>query len=211
MFLLLAAELLLSSDVVRAENKVLTSSKLTAPRPSIAAAAIGNKISGDKVLVVYFSRSGNTKLLAREISRYYQSALLPIKAEDYPVGIAGLFNAVVDSQDKFARIKPQKVDLSGYDIVFIGAPIWFGSPAPPAWQFVANNKLSDKGVVLFSTFNSGFKQQFIDDYKAAVELRGGRYIDHLYIRRGRLLGQLNADDFLLKARDELDCLVLNAL
>ena len=210
-FLLLALSLLLVlSAVVRAENKVLTVNKLRGEGPSGGeTAAMEKKISGDKVLVVYFSRSGHSQLLAQEVSRYYQAALLEIKAEDYPMGFTGLFNAVLDSQDTVARIKPQQVDLADYQVIFIGAPIWFGSPAPPVWQFVENNQFVDKDVVLFSTFNSSFKQQAIDDYQAAVEAKGARFIRHLYIRRGRMLAQLSEDDFLSQARDELDRLALD--
>ena len=161
-----------------------------------------------KVMVVYFSRSGNTQLMATEIADYYRANLLPIEAEDYPVGVRGLFNAVLDSQNKQAFISPDKVDLSVYDTVFIGAPIWRDSPAPPVWQFIANNNLANKDIVLFSTFNSGFKQKYIDEFQALVEARGGHFISHLYIRRGRMMAQISGEELLQKTRQELDKLVL---
>ena len=156
-----------------------------------------------KVLVVYFSRSGNTELLAKEIARYYQASLLPLKADAYPMGAGGLFNAVIDSQEKQAVISPEVVDLSAYDTLFIGAPIWGYSPAPPVWQFIENNTLANKKVVLFSTFNSGFKQKYIDEFQTGVEAKGGSFISHFYIRRGRMLVQMSDEDLLSKAREKL--------
>ena len=175
--------------------------------PALSSATVNLEVetpSDSKVLVVYFSRSGNTKLLAQEIARYYQAALLPLKAGAYPMGAQGLFNAVLDSQEKRAVISPEKVDLSAYDTLFIGAPIWRYSPAPPVWQFIESNNLAHKNVVLFSTFNSGFKQQYIDEFKARVEAQGGHFISHLYIRRGRMLVQVSSEGLLSRAREKLE-------
>jgi len=178
---------------------------------ALSSAAVNLEIetpSDSKVLVVYFSRSGNTELLAQEIARYYQAPLLPLKADDYFMGARGLFNAVVDSQGKRAVIVPEVVDLSAYDTLFIGAPIWRYSPAPPVWQFVESNNLAHKKVVLFSTFNSGFKQQYIDEFQASVEAQSGNFINHLYIRRGRMLVQMSSEDLLARAREKLQQLEL---
>ena len=161
-----------------------------------------------KILVVYFSRSGNTKLLAQEVANYYQASLLALEAKEYPVGVRGLYNSVVDSQQKQALISPEKIELSAYDTLFIGAPIWRYSPAPPAWQFIENNNLTNKKVVLFSTFNSGFKQKYIDEFKTQVTAKGGRFISHLYIKRGRMLVQISDEELLAKAREKLEEMAL---
>ena len=124
------------------------------------------------------------------------------------MGAQGLFNAVLDAQEKKAVISPEKIDLSAYDTLFIGAPIWRYSPAPPVWQFIENNQLMNKKVVLFSTFNSGFKQQYIDEFQASVEAQGGDFINHLYIRRGRMLVQMSDEDLLARAREKLQQLEL---
>lgn len=161
-----------------------------------------------KILVVYFSRSGNTKLLAQEVANYYQASLLALEAKEYPMGVRGLYNSVVDSQQKKALISPDKIDLSDYDTLFIGAPIWRYSPAPPAWQFIESNNFTNKRVVLFSTFNSGFKQEYIDEFKARVAAKGGNFISHLYINRGRMLVQISDEELLAKAREKLEEIAL---
>ena len=179
--------------------------------PTLSLAAVNLEAdarSEGKVLVVYFSRSGNTELLAQEIAGYYQAPLLPLKAVAYPLGAQGLFNAVLDAQEKNAVISPEAVDLSAYDTLFIGAPIWRYSPAPPVWQFIESNNLTHKNVVLFSTFNSGFKQEYIDEFEVSVEARGGKFINHLYIRRGRMLVQMSDEDLLARAREKLQQLEL---
>ena len=176
-----------------------------------SASSIGievNTKSTRRILVVYFSRSGNTELLAKEIADYYQASLLALEAKEYPMGLRGLFHAVADSQETKALISPEKVELSAYETLFIGAPIWGYSPAPPVWQFIENNKLSNKNVVLFSTFNSGFKQKYIDEFQDRIEAQGGRFISHLYIKRGRILVQISREALLDRAREKLDKLEL---
>lgn len=71
---------------------VLMTSKLTPSASSIGIEADAKPAR--KTLVVYFSRSGNTELLAQEIADYYQASLLALKAKEYPMGLRGLLHAV---------------------------------------------------------------------------------------------------------------------
>ena len=159
-----------------------------------------------KVLVVYFSRSGNTELMAREIAKHFQASLVHLEAYDYRIGFRGWINALKDSQTQHAVITPEKVDLSQYDLIFIGSPIWLYSPAPPVWQFVENNELADKKVILFNTFNSQFKQKYIDAFKEKVEANNGQFVKHLYVKRGRMTRQISLENMLRQVRKQLDSL-----
>ena len=96
-----------------------------------------------KILVAYFSRSGNTELMAMEIAKHYNANLVHLEAEDYRIGFPGLLNALKDLQSHHAVITPEKVDLSRYETIFIGSPIWWSSPEPPVWQFVESNDFTD--------------------------------------------------------------------
>ena len=156
-----------------------------------------------KILVAYFSRSGNTELMAMEIAKHYNANLVHLEAEDYRIGFRGLLNALKDSQSHHAVITPEKVDLSPYETIFIGSPIWWYSPAPPVWQFVESNDFTDKGVVLFNTFNSRFKQKYIDLFKEKVKEKHGRFLKHIYIKRERMPGQIGPQELLEKVRFEL--------
>jgi hypothetical protein len=64
--------------------------------------------SDSKVLVVYFSRSGSTELMAMEIAKRYQASLVQLQAEDYRIGFIGWLNALKDSQTQRATITPQR-------------------------------------------------------------------------------------------------------
>jgi flavodoxin len=161
-----------------------------------------------KILVVYFSRSENTERMATEIAKYYQGSLVELEAEDYRPGFLGLINAIKDSRSDRAAITPETLDLSSYQTIFIGAPIWWYSPAPPVWQFIESNDFSDKNVLLFTTFNSSFKQKYIDEFQNQIEEKGGQFIKHIYVKRGRMTQQINSETLLKKTREELDKLQL---
>jgi len=73
-----------------------------------------------KVLVVYFSRSNNTELMAMEIAKHYDANLIRLYADKYRIGFFGWLNALSDAQKKHAAITPEKIDLSPYETIFIG-------------------------------------------------------------------------------------------
>jgi len=160
--------------------------------------------SDSRVLVVYFSRSGNTELMAMEIAKHYDAHLTLLEAEDYRIGLRGWINALKDSQTRRAVITPERVDLSQYDTIFIGSPIWWYSPAPPVWQFVESNEFSGKEVILFNTFNSRFKQEYIDDFKTTIEDRDAHFINHIYVKRGRMTNQMSTESMLQEVRKQLN-------
>ena len=156
-----------------------------------------------RVLVVYFSRSNNTELMAMEIAKHYNAQLVRLNADKYRIGFYGWLSALRDAQTKHAEITPEKIDLSSYETIFIGSPIWWYSPAPPAWQFINNNDFSNKNIILFNTFNSRFKQEYIDEFKTKIEEKGGIFIKHIYVKRERMNQQISTESLLKKVGQQL--------
>jgi len=156
-----------------------------------------------KVLVVYFSRSNNTELMAMEIAKHYDANLIRIYADKYRIGFRGWINALNDAQTKHAAITPERMDTSQYETIFIGSPIWWYSPAPPAWQFINNNDIAGKNIVLFNTFNSKFKQEYIEDFKTSTEEKGGMFVKHIYVKRERMGQQISTESLLEKVRQQI--------
>ncbi len=159
-----------------------------------------------RILVLYFSRSGNTELMAMKIAEHYSARLVHLEADDYRIGFRGWLNSLRDAQTKHAIITPEKIDLSQYDTIFIGSPIWWYSPAPPIWQFIGNNDFSGKNVILFNTFNSQFKQNYIDEFRDSVEAKKGNFLKHLYVKRGRMSRQISTETMLQIVQKQLESL-----
>ena len=157
------------------------------------------------VLVVYYSRSGNTEAMAREIARKFEADIVRIKSEKYSLDYEGWRHANRDADEKvLAKIEPETVDMDKYRLVFLGAPIWWFRPAPPLWTFADKSDFSGKNVVLFNTFNSRFKSEEIDDFGQKIKEKGGRFIDHIYIRRGRIYHQMSGEQLIEESREIVD-------
>lgn len=157
------------------------------------------------VLVIYHSRTGNTETMAMEIARRFQSDLINIKAEAYSNGFSGLWNAIRDAWNELpAVINPEIVDMSKYRLIFLGSPTWWYRPTPPLWTFVEKNNFHGKAVVLFTTFNSSFKVEKIHEFQKWIEKMGGRFIAHIYVRRGRVINQISRDELINEVKKLLD-------
>lgn len=166
--------------------------------------SIDNKTSA-KALVVVYSYTGNTRAVADEIIKRFNAEILIIKAKEYD-GLTGSINANIDAwnEARTTDIKPETVDISQYNLIFLGSPIWWYRPAVPLWTFVEKNNFKDKTIVLFNTFNSRFKSEYIDGFINLVKKKGGHFLDHIYVRRGRWHSQLSREELLEKFNKILD-------
>lgn len=162
-----------------------------------------------KTLVAYFSRSKNTEVAAKAIAIKTNAQLLPIEAKAYEIGPTGWINANKDARKQSAEIQYSKLDLSKVDTLFIGSPIWWYSPAPPIWEFIKSQSLKDVKVVLFNTYNSKFEQQYIDAFAEIVKEKGGTFIGHIAVKRGRMGDQITLQSMIKKIHSKFDSLLLN--
>ncbi|MBY3416330.1 flavodoxin [Rhizobium laguerreae] len=106
------------------------------------------------VLVAYYSRTGNTRVLADQIRRGRSGSLFEIKLatpypEDYFTTVA---QAAAETKSGFLpRLLQVVADIQSYDTIFLGFPIW-GMTAPPVIRaFLAAHDFSGKKVVPFIT------------------------------------------------------------
>ena len=109
-------------------------------------------------LVVYFSFDGNTKLIAEKIGETLNAAVVELKtSKKYPTeGIGKYFwgGKSVVFGDK-PMLTNKSIDLSGYDTIIIGTPIWAGSFAPPIRSFVNDYKIVNKKIAIFASHGGG--------------------------------------------------------
>ena len=121
---------------------------------AFAVSGAGAQQPSGKVLVAYFSHSGNTREVARQISEATGGDLFEIvPATPYPTE----YRAVVDQGKKEieAGVRPALKnpvgDLSQYDVIFVGSPCWWATIAPPVATFLTSCDLAGKTVVPFAT------------------------------------------------------------
>lgn len=135
-----------------------------------AFAAQKSQVPGGKSVVVYYSLSGNTKLVAETLGEMIGAEILEIQTvRPYPSD----FHAVVEQAREERRtdflppIQALEADLSNYDTVFLGFPIWGNTIPQPMATFLSQNKLAGKTVVPFCThdgYGVGRSYRVVADY-----------------------------------------------
>jgi len=119
-----------------------------------------------KILIAYFSLSGNTEWLAKEIGNQIETVdCHQIELADpnpakgnwavFWYGFKTIFNQSMN-------IKSDNLDLSEYDLVLIGMPIWTDNVPPPIRAFLNkhHSELSMVSVGIFATYGGDYKKFF---------------------------------------------------
>ena len=155
------------------------------------------------VAVVYYSRSGHSEAVAREVARSFNAPTARIDA-DYPRDFSGQGKALSHAKaEALPPIRVDPIDITPARRVFLVAPTWLFRPATPLWAYVEQADLTGKEVVLITTGNSRFEQAKIDAFAKRVEGHGGRLIRHIFLRRGRILWQESREELIESVRTEL--------
>jgi len=159
-----------------------------------------------RTLVVVYSRTGNTLGAAKAGARFFDADLLPIAAPQYARTLKGqlLASKHADQEETTTPIQHDPVDLSQYDLIFLCSPTWWFRPAPPLWSFVETHDFSGKPVFLLMTGNSRLKEEFIGKFGTLVEEKNGKFLDTLFIRRGRIYWQKTPEEVNKEVRDALE-------
>lgn len=111
-----------------------------------------------KVLVACFSRTGRTMALAQSILAKTGGDFLEIRsAEAYPERYRAAVNQVREDLDRgyLPPLASEVTDLSDYDVIFLGTPVWWGGLSLPVKSFLAAADLSGKTVIPFCTHGGG--------------------------------------------------------
>ena len=178
---------------------------LAATIVALSAASCGTKHEAQKVLVLYYSQTSNTKVVAEEIANRMSADIEAIEAvEPYDGDFQATIQRCMQERelDVLPAIQPMKADLSQYDVVFIGYPVWFGTYAPPIATFLGNVDLSGKKIVPFCTFGSGGLESSIADIKAKQP--NAEVMPGYGVRAARLNAVPDEIDQFLKANGFLD-------
>lgn len=149
--LLIAISACLVFTVVHAQKN------LPAGEPKITKTSEANAkpiSEGKKILVVYFSRSGNTREIANQIHRIVGGDIVELQTVNpYPADYEEVKKQAKQEQGSGFRPKLKTAinNIGSYDLVFIGSPIWWSRLPPPVVTFLSEYDLSGKTIVPFCT------------------------------------------------------------
>jgi len=119
---------------------------------------LNSTLDPDKILIVYLSRTNNTKAIAEIIHKNVGGTLVALELEKpYPENYKATVQQVVD-ENASGYLPPLKTKIDSiekFDIVFVGFPTWDMQMPPPMKSFLHQYDLSEKTVIPFNT-NAGY-------------------------------------------------------
>ena len=150
-------------------------------------------------LVIFYTRSGNTGLVAHTIKREIKAHVKEII--DYTTQrtvLDYMFTSLIDS----SSINPRKIDIDYYGTIFIGTPIWLGSVTPAINKIIDNTDFKNKNVILFNTMKIGGSHNAMEKMAKLVHKQNGNVIGAFSIRTN--CSDLEIMSRTRKALNELD-------
>ena len=117
-----------------------------------------------RCLVVYYSRTGNTRTLAGELVAALHADVDQLDDRRDRCGILGYLRCAREALAKRTiELLPPAYDPSSYDVVVLGTPVWAGNISSPLRTYVAAHKSQLKEVAFFCTQGgSGAEKVFRD-------------------------------------------------
>ncbi|MBO6256898.1 flavodoxin [bacterium] len=114
-------------------------------------------MSENKILIAYYSYSGNTKLVAEKIKNITGGEIFEIKTiKEYPRNYTDVVNLA--KQEKEQDLRPElanKIDISNFDIIYLGTPVWWYTFATPIKTFLTEYDFTGKTIIPFCTHGGG--------------------------------------------------------
>jgi flavodoxin len=154
-----------------------------------------------KTLIIYYSRTGKTKLIGDTLNKHINADLLELHDPEDRSGTWGYVKSATEAfRHKHSPIEPEQPDISPYSHIIIASPVWSWNLCTPVHTLFEKNRFDGKKLVLITTANihimkyepygddASFIKRFLRDYlrekrEAAVSEvvnAGGKFIGHYH-------------------------------
>ena len=132
--------------------------------------------------VVYFSATGTTKTIAEKIANESNSDIIEIipkeKYSSSDLNYNSDCRANREQNDSKARPEiKNKIDISKYDTIYLGYPIWWGTNPKIILTFLDTYDLTGKTIIPFCTSGSSGIEKSVEElreYKTALNIKDGK-------------------------------------
>ena len=141
-----------------------------------------------KPLVVYYSLTGKTKLVAQVIAEALNATLVEIQ-ETKPrklgplVYLIGGFAATIN---RGSKINPIDVDLKQHERIFIGSPVWNSRPAPAINSFIYQTNFEGRSIIPFFTMGGDNSEKALANITTKIERSQGKVAGSFEIKSYRV-------------------------
>lgn len=120
-----------------------------------------------KVLVVYYSRTGNTRKVAQAIASRLKAELEELVDLKKRQGFLGYIGAGIDAlTHREVPIGPVQKDPGQFDLVVVGTPIWAANPSAAVRTYLSQYGRRIKRIAFFLTMGGQGETKVFDDMQA---------------------------------------------
>ena len=160
----------------------------------------GAASGAQKILIVYFSRSGNTRGIARQIQQKISGGLNSVELVEIEcvTPYSSDYNTCLDEalRDQRANARPalktRISNMAQYDVIMLGYPIWWASIPAPIASFLEAYDFSGKTIIPFcSSGGSRFGQSLTAIAKLAPRAKLGEGLSVQYSGGASLAGDIS--------------------
>jgi len=121
-----------------------------------------------KAAIIYYSLEGNTELVANMISEKTGAELIKLEPKE-EIPKEGFKKFIWGGKSVMFKEKPEllngQVDLTEYDTLIFGTPIWAGGFTPPMLTFLTNSTIKNKRIFLFACNKGGSSEKCFTNFK----------------------------------------------
>jgi flavodoxin len=145
-------------------------------------AAHAQESTTGKILILYYSRTGNTRMTCEALQKALNAQLIEIKdltdRSGSWGGLTGMLNTLFNME---TGIEPEHPELSSCSNIILASPLWAGKLAPAIRTLIARNKFENKKVIIFTTGNAILDEANQEKNKALVIASGGQVVGYVQV------------------------------
>lgn len=125
-----------------------------------------------KSIVVYYSLEGNCKLIGNTVAETLHSPIIELKLRK-PVPAKSPMKFIVGGRSAIKKTSPELSnsipDLSDYELIVVGSPVWAGTFAPALRTFASKARIENKKIAFFACSGGGSTQKCISEMQFLFE------------------------------------------
>jgi flavodoxin len=136
-----------------------------------------------KTLILYYSESGKTEIVAKTLSSQLSGDLIRIRDLKRRKGLKSRLTSSIDAfRESKTQILPSEVNLQDHDLIYVGTPVWASKPVPAIITAIDKFDFRGKEIILFATMRNTGGEKTIRRMEDKLQSRGARITNSFIIK-----------------------------
>lgn len=130
-------------------------------------------MNAPRTLVVFYSRSGNTRRIGHDIARRLGADIEDLVEDTRRRrGLLGFLRAGYDAlKGRATTLRPTRHDPAAYDLIVVGTPVWGDSLTPAVRAYLGARRGALRSVAFYLTHGSSGRRRVFDQMETLAGRR----------------------------------------